>query len=62
MVESALRVAAERGIRGKSVTPFLLEHIAVESGGRTLEANLALLEHNARVAARIATAYASLTG
>jgi pseudouridine-5'-phosphate glycosidase len=61
LVDVAIRAAEEGGIRGKAVTPFLLEHIGREGGERTLEANLSLLADNARVAARIATAYASAT-
>jgi len=59
LVTAAVRGAEEKGIRGKDVTPFLLDHLARESAGRTLAVNLALLEDNARVAARIAVAYAS---
>lgn len=61
LVDAAIRAAEEGGIRGKAVTPFLLEHIGREGGERVLEANLALLADNARVAARIAAAYASAT-
>ena len=48
--------ADAHGIRGKEVTPFLLAQMSEHSGGRTLAANIALLENNARVAAEIATA------
>ena len=54
-IEIALSEAEAAGIRGKDVTPFLLESVSRSSRGRTLEANLALLESNARLAARIAT-------
>jgi pseudouridine-5'-phosphate glycosidase len=54
-VEIALRDSGRAGIRGKGVTPFLLESVSRSSHGRTLETNLALLESNARLAARIAT-------
>jgi pseudouridine-5'-phosphate glycosidase len=50
----ALRDAKERGIKGKEITPFLLAQMSEKSGGRTLTANVALLENNARVAAEIA--------
>ncbi|HEX2191244.1 MAG TPA: pseudouridine-5'-phosphate glycosidase, partial [Longimicrobiaceae bacterium] len=50
----ALRRAEERGVRGKEVTPFLLRAVAEETGGRSLEANVALLRGNARVAAEVA--------
>ena len=42
------------------MTPFLLARLAEASGGRTLAANVALLEHNARLAGQIAAAYAAL--
>ena len=51
----ALGEAERAGIRGKEVTPFLLDSVARSSDGRTLETNLALLEANARLAARIAS-------
>ena len=44
------------GVTGKAVTPFLLAALAEETGGRSLEANLDLLEDNARVAAQVAAA------
>ena len=57
-VEAALAAAIEaaerKGIAGKEVTPFLLSQMADLSGGRTLTANIALLENNARVAAVVA--------
>jgi pseudouridine-5'-phosphate glycosidase len=55
-IDHALRLAEERGIRGKAVTPFLLEQVAAHTGGESLRVNLALLEANARVAAQIAVA------
>ncbi len=59
-VRRALADAADHGVRGKDVTPFLLARIAEATGGASLKANLALLENNARTAARIAQAYAKL--
>jgi len=48
---------AERGaVRGKALTPFLLSCLAEETGGASLEANLALLESNAALAGEIAAA------
>ncbi|MGZ8581997.1 MAG: pseudouridine-5'-phosphate glycosidase [Actinomycetota bacterium] len=55
----AERLADERGAFGKARTPFLLSTMAELTGGRSLEANLALLEDNARVAAEIAAAHAT---
>lgn len=54
----AERLADEHGVSGKARTPYLLSTLAELTGGRSLEANLALLEDNARVAAEIAVARA----
>ncbi len=59
IIERALAEAEEREIQGKDLTPFLLARVAELSGGDALRANLALLENNARVAARIALALAA---
>jgi pseudouridine-5'-phosphate glycosidase len=58
-VREAERRADEAGVSGKARTPFLLASLAEITGGRSLEANLALLEDNARVAAEIAVAHAT---
>ncbi len=58
-IARALAEAAARDVTGKDVTPFLLARLAEASGGRTLVANVALLEHNARLAGQIAAAYAT---
>jgi len=57
-IAQAIRLADERGVRGKAVTPFLLGSIAELTGGRSRQANLSLLVNNARVAARIARCFA----
>ncbi len=53
----ALAEAKRQNISGKETTPFLLKHLAEVTGGRSLIANIALVENNARVAAAIARAY-----
>ncbi len=53
-IEAALAEAAAAGIAAKAVTPFLLERLRERTGGRSLEANVALVLNNARLAARIA--------
>jgi pseudouridylate synthase len=53
----ALAEAKRQNISGKETTPFLLKHLAEVTGGRSLVANIALVENNARVAAAIARAY-----
>jgi pseudouridine-5'-phosphate glycosidase len=58
-VHSALGEARARSIRGKAVTPFLLDAVSRATGGRARRANVALLERNARVAAEIAAALAA---
>jgi len=56
----ALALAAEAGVTGKAVTPFLLLKIVELSGGRSLEVNLDLARNNVRVAAQIAIAWSAL--
>jgi pseudouridylate synthase len=51
--------AGRQRVRGKAVTPFLLGCLAERTGGRSLEANLALLEANARLAGEVAVAAAT---
>ena len=55
-IEQALHEAERAGISGKDSTPFLLARLAALSKGRALQANLALVENNAAVAAQIAVA------
>jgi pseudouridine-5'-phosphate glycosidase len=54
-VARALESARGEGMRGAAVTPYLLAAVDRETAGRSLEANLALLEENAGLAAEIAT-------
>ena len=56
IVASALAAAQSQGIQGSATTPFLLSQVAQETGGTSIGANIALLENNAAVAARIALA------
>lgn len=58
-ITAALDAAAAAHIRGKALTPFLLDHIARATGEAALRANLALLENNARIGAQIAVEVAS---
>lgn len=53
-IASALQEASSQGIRGNQVTPFLLAQVARQTKGRSLTANLALLENNAATAASLA--------
>jgi pseudouridine-5'-phosphate glycosidase len=56
VVEAALAAAAEQGVSGKEITPFLLDHLQRETGGASLDANVRLVVANASLAARIAGA------
>ncbi len=59
-IERALVEADQRGLRSAEVTPFLLDRLRVITGERTLRTNVALLENNVRIAARIAAALARM--
>jgi pseudouridylate synthase len=54
VLASALEAAQAAGVRGKGVTPFLLDHFHRETGGASLAANVALVRSNARLAAEVA--------
>jgi pseudouridylate synthase len=60
IIERALAEAAAQGVAAKAVTPFLLSRIFELTGGRSLDANIALVLHNARLAAAIARALAAM--
>ncbi len=57
----ALEAASLAGIKGKAVTPFLLQYIANHTKGESLEANIALIKHNAAIGAQIAVQLSCLT-
>lgn len=56
-IQLALRDAAELGISGKRLTPYLLARLADVTGGASIRANRALAKHNAKVGAELALAY-----
>ena len=51
--------AAQQGVSGQAVTPFVLAYLHERSGGRTLEVNRKLIVANARLAAEV-LAFAAL--
>jgi pseudouridine-5'-phosphate glycosidase len=55
-IEQAIADSEAAGIHGPAATPFVLARVAEITGGRSVAANLALIENNARVAAEIAVA------
>jgi pseudouridine-5'-phosphate glycosidase len=56
LLRNGLRAAEEAHVRGKDVTPFLLDFFHRESGGATLTANITIVLRNAELAARVAVA------
>jgi pseudouridine-5'-phosphate glycosidase len=59
-IAQALAEAERQGISGPAVTPFLLRRVGELTGGASLRANVALLQNNAAVAARLAVALAAI--
>jgi pseudouridine-5'-phosphate glycosidase len=59
-IEEAIKDADAQGVGRKDLTPFLLKRIFELTEGKSLTANIALVENNARVASQIAVALAQL--
>jgi pseudouridylate synthase len=57
-VGKGVRGASRAGITGPAVTPYLLQAVETATGGRSVAANVALLERNAQLAGEIAVAHA----
>ena len=57
---AAIKEANELGIKGKEITPFLLDKIQKLTGGKSLEANIRLVYNNVAVAAKIASELSKL--
>ena len=62
IIAQATQEAEDQGVTGKGVTPFLLARIFELTEGRSLEANIALVLNNARLAAQIAGELCELEG
>jgi pseudouridine-5'-phosphate glycosidase len=58
VLAEGLAAARAAHVRGKAVTPFLLEHFHRATGGESLRANITIILRNAELAARIAVAFA----
>jgi pseudouridylate synthase len=58
VLAEALAAAEAAGVRGKAVSPFLLDHIQRATGGGSVDVNLDIARGNIALAARIATAWA----
>jgi pseudouridine-5'-phosphate glycosidase len=59
VLQEALDECERSGVTGAAITPFVLGRIGEATEGRSIPANLALAEHNAAVAARVAVAIAA---
>jgi len=58
----ALAEAERQRVKGKAITGFLLKRLFTQTEERALEAGLAAVRDNARLAARVAVEYAALAG
>ncbi|MCQ2566834.1 MAG: pseudouridine-5'-phosphate glycosidase [Mogibacterium sp.] len=56
VIDKALAMADEAGVRGKNITPFLLATVKDLTGGESFKSNVQLALNNARCAAKIAKA------
>lgn len=54
VIQQAVTEAEDKHITGKDVTPFVLDQVKQLTGGKSLQTNIALVYHNAEVAAKIA--------
>ncbi len=61
-LEQALAVAAEQGVKGKAVSPFLLDRIQQATAGASVAVNLQIARGNIALAAQIAQAWANRSG
>ena len=59
-IAQAVAESEAAGIHGPAATPWILARVAEITSGRSVAANLALIENNAKVAAEIAVALAAL--
>jgi pseudouridine-5'-phosphate glycosidase len=62
VIAGALAAAEAAGVRGKAVTPFVLDHLHRASEGATLAVNVRLVLRNAELAGLIAAALATRKG
>jgi pseudouridylate synthase len=60
-IRTALRMADEKGVKGKALTPYLLETVKELTHGESLEANIKLVLANAALAADIAVEYCTIS-
>ena len=59
-IDAAIAECNEKGIKGKAITPFLLDKIQKLTGGKSLEANIQLVYNNVAVGAEVAKALCAM--
>lgn len=59
-IHTAIKEAEEQHVKGSLLTPFLLARVKTLTGGDSLLSNIALVKHNAKIAAEIAVQYYQL--
>jgi pseudouridine-5'-phosphate glycosidase len=57
----AIKAADLNRVSGKELTPYLLKYISEHTRGESLEANIALIRHNAKAGAALAVAFQYLS-
>lgn len=60
VIDDACIEANENGIKGKNITPFLLDKIQKTTGGKSLDANIQLVYNNVKLGAKIAVELCNL--
>ncbi|MBO9129416.1 pseudouridine-5'-phosphate glycosidase [Bacillus sp. 165] len=61
IIDHAIKEAEEKHIIGKENTPFLLKKIKELTGGKSLDANIALVKHNAKVGSQLSVSFYNKT-
>ena len=56
-INSSIEIANKNNVKGKDLTPFLLQNITSLTKGDTLKSNIKLMLNNARLAAKIAISF-----
>lgn len=60
IIEKAVLIAEQKGIKGKAITPFLLAKIEELTKGESLKANIQLVFNNAKLGAELAVAFSEI--
>ena len=60
IIEKAVLMAEQKGIKGKAITPFLLAKIEELTGGESLKANIQLVFNNVKLGAELAVAFSKI--